>query len=160
MAAFIEVKNLNVDFDGFKVLKDINLTINEGEVIGILGRSGAGKTVLMHVLRGVEEYESISGQVIYHLARCEKCGHIEPPSKTGYECPGCPGEKLLSFDADFIEMAIHDHKRRDITKRIAIMLQRTFALYGDERVITNVVNSLTEIGEQDEEAISKRNNFV
>lgn len=155
MAAFIEVKNLNVDFDGFKVLKDINLTINEGEVIGILGRSGAGKTVLMHVLRGVEEYESISGQVIYHLARCEKCGHIEPPSKTGDECPGCPGEKLLSFDADFVEMAIHDHKRRDITKRIAIMLQRTFALYGDERVITNVVNSLTEIGEQDEEVISK-----
>ncbi len=155
MAAFIEVKNLNVDFDGFKVLKDINLTINEGEVIGILGRSGAGKTVLMHVLRGVEEYESMSGQVIYHLARCEKCGHVEPPSKIGNECPECPGEKLLAFDADFVSMPIHDHRRRDITKRIAIMLQRTFALYGDERVITNVVNSLTEIGQQDEDVISK-----
>ncbi|WP_333786571.1 methyl coenzyme M reductase system, component A2 [Methanomethylovorans sp.] len=155
MAAFIEVKNLNVDFDGLKVLKDINLTINEGEVIGILGRSGAGKTVLMHVLRGVEEYESISGQVIYHLATCEKCGHIEPPSKIGSECPACPGEKLLPFDADFVEMSIHDHKRKDITKRIAIMLQRTFALYGDEKVITNVVNSLTEIGQQDEDVISK-----
>ena len=81
MAVLIEVKNLNLDFDGVQVLKDINLTINEGEVIGILGRSGAGKTVLMHVLRGVEEYESISGQVIYHLARCEKCGHIEPQAK-------------------------------------------------------------------------------
>ncbi|MGB3908368.1 MAG: methyl coenzyme M reductase system, component A2 [Methanomethylovorans sp.] len=155
MAAFIEVKNLNVDFDGFKVLKDINLTINEGEVIGILGRSGAGKTVLMHVLRGVEEYESISGHVIYHLAACKKCGHVEPPSKIGSECPVCPGEKLLPFDADFVEMPIHDGKRRDITKRIAIMLQRTFALYGDERVITNVVNSLTEIGSQDEDVIPK-----
>lgn len=155
MAALIEVKNLNLDFDGVQVLKDINLTINEGEVIGILGRSGAGKTVLMHVLRGVEEYESISGQVIYHLARCEKCGHIEPPSKIGKECAGCPGEKLVPFDADFIEMPIHDQKRREITKRIAIMLQRTFALYGDERVITNVVNSLTEIGHQDEDVTSK-----
>jgi methyl coenzyme M reductase system subunit A2 len=53
MTALIEVKNLNLDFDCIQVLKDINLTINEGEVIGILGRSGAGKTVLMHVLRGV-----------------------------------------------------------------------------------------------------------
>ncbi|MBC7085375.1 MAG: methyl coenzyme M reductase system, component A2 [Methanomethylovorans sp.] len=155
MAVFIEVKNLNLDFDGVKVLKDINLTINEGEVIGILGRSGAGKTVLMHVLRGVEEYESISGQVIYHLAKCEKCGRIEPPSKIGTECPMCSGEKLLPFDADFVEMPLHDHMRREITKRIAIMLQRTFALYGDERVITNVVNSLTEIGYHDEDVTSK-----
>lgn len=155
MAVLIEVKNLNLDFDGVQVLKDINLTINEGEVIGILGRSGAGKTVLMHVLRGVEEYESISGQVIYHLARCEKCGHIEPPSKVGQECTGCAGEKLVPFDADFIEMSIHDQKRREITKRIAIMLQRTFALYGDEKVITNVINSLTEIGNQDEDVTSK-----
>jgi methyl coenzyme M reductase system subunit A2 len=155
MTALIEVKNLNLDFDGVQVLKDINLTINEGEVIGILGRSGAGKTVLMHVLRGVEEYESISGQVIYHLARCEKCGHIEPPSRIGQECTSCAGEKLVPFEADFIETSIHDQKRREITKRIAIMLQRTFALYGDEKVITNVVNSLTEIGHQDEDVTSK-----
>ena len=67
MAVFIEVKDLSLEFDGVKVLKNINLTINEGEVLGILGRSGSGKTVLMHVLRGVEEYEGISGQVIYHL---------------------------------------------------------------------------------------------
>ncbi|MDW7732891.1 MAG: methyl coenzyme M reductase system, component A2 [Methanolobus sp.] len=155
MAVFIEVKDLSLEFDGVKVLKDINLNINEGEVLGILGRSGSGKTVLMHVLRGVEEYEGISGEVIYHLSRCEKCGHIEPPSKAGQECPHCSGETLKPFDADFVKMPLHDPKRRDITKRIAIMLQRTFALYGDDRVIANVVNSLTEIGVNSEDALSK-----
>jgi methyl coenzyme M reductase system subunit A2 len=155
MAVFIEVKDLSLEFDGVKVLKDINLSINEGEVLGILGRSGSGKTVLMHVLRGVEEYEGISGSVIYHLARCEKCGHIEPPSKTGEECPACGGDTLKPFDADFVKMPLHDPKRKDITKRIAIMLQRTFALYGDDRVIANVVNSLTEIGVSSEDALSK-----
>ncbi|MBN2110282.1 MAG: methyl coenzyme M reductase system, component A2 [Methanosarcinaceae archaeon] len=155
MAVFIEVKDLSLEFDGVKVLKKINLNINEGEVLGILGRSGSGKTVLMHVLRGVEEYEGISGEVIYHLARCEKCGHIEPPSKTGQKCPVCTEETLKPFDADFVKMSLHDPHRRDITKRIAIMLQRTFALYGDDRVIANVVNSLTEIGVNSEDAMSK-----
>jgi methyl coenzyme M reductase system subunit A2 len=154
MAVFIEVKDLSLEFDGIKVLKNINLTINEGEVLGILGRSGSGKTVLMHVLRGVEEYEGISGQVIYHLARCEKCGHIEPPSKVGMKCPACEGV-LKAFEADFVKLSIHDSHRRDVTKRIAIMLQRTFALYGDDMVIANVVNSLTEIGVSTEDAMGK-----
>jgi methyl coenzyme M reductase system subunit A2 len=154
MAVFIEVKNLSLEFDGVKVLKNINLTINEGEVLGILGRSGSGKTVLMHVLRGVEEYEGISGQVIYHLARCEKCGHIEPPSKTGMKCSECD-DILKSFEADFVKLSLHDPGRRDITRRIAIMLQRTFALYGDDMVIANVVNSLTEIGVSTEDAMGK-----
>ncbi|WP_407355054.1 methyl coenzyme M reductase system, component A2 [Methanolobus sp. WCC5] len=155
MALFIEVKNLTLEFDGVKVLKDINLTINEGEVLGILGRSGSGKTVLMHVLRGVEEYEGISGEVIYHLARCDKCGYVEPPGKVGNECPSCAKAVLQPFEADFIKLPLHDPSRREITKRIAIMLQRTFALYGDDRVITNVVNSLTEIGISSEKALSR-----
>lgn len=155
MALFIEVKNLTLEFDGVKVLKGINLTINEGEVLGILGRSGSGKTVLMHVLRGVEEYEGISGEVIYHLAKCDKCGHIEPPGKAGNECPACSKDTLKPIEADFIKLPIHDPARREITKRIAIMFQRTFALYGDDRVIANVVNSLTEIGVSNETVMSR-----
>jgi methyl coenzyme M reductase system subunit A2 len=65
----IDIKNLAVNFDGLKVLKDINLSINEGEIVGVLGKSGSGKTILMHVLRGTESFENISGEVIYHLAR-------------------------------------------------------------------------------------------
>lgn len=155
MAVFIEVKDLTLEFDGVKVLKNINLTINEGEVLGILGRSGSGKTVLMHVLRGVEEYESISGQVIYHISRCEKCGQVHPPSKAGQTCPNCDDDVLKPLDIDFASIALHDSKRREITRRIAIMLQRTFALYGDDPVITNVVNSLTEVGMNNEIALER-----
>ncbi len=153
MALFIEIKNLTVEYDGVKVLNNINLDINEGEVVGILGRSGAGKTILMHVLRGVEEYENISGEVIYHLARCEKCGYIEPPSRVGQNCK-YSGEILQPYEADLVKLKVHDTVRKEITKRIAIMLQRTFALYGDERVIVNVMNSFTEIGHSNADALS------
>ena len=154
MPVFIEIKNLTVDFDGLKALKNVNLSINEGEIVGILGKSGSGKTILMHVLRGTESFENISGEVIYHLARCEKCGYIDRPSRTGQQCPVC-GETLQAFKADFVKLSLYDPARKDIAKRIAIMLQRTFALYGDERVIVNVINSLTEIGHTGPDSMRK-----
>jgi len=154
MPVFIEVKNLTVDFDGHKALKNVNLSINEGEIVGILGKSGSGKTILMHVLRGTESFENISGEVIYHLSRCPKCGYIERPSKTGQKCPVC-GEGLEAFEADFVKLSLYDPIRKDITKRIAIMLQRTFALYGDERVLVNVINSLNEIGYSGQDSMRK-----
>lgn len=144
MPVFIEINNLTMDFGGKAILKDINLTIDEGEVIGIIGRSGAGKTTLMHLLRGIKEHEVTSGEVIYHIAHCS-CGQTEPPSKVGTECPVC-GEKMQHIKADLTKLEKHDKVRRSIANRIAIMLQRTFALYGDERVITNVMNALIEIG--------------
>lgn len=155
MSLFIEVKDLTISYDGVKVLKNINLNINEGEVIGILGRSGAGKTILMHALRGAEEYEEISGSIIYHLARCDKCGHIDPPSKVGEKCRHCKEDSMKPFEADFVALSLHDHERRSVSKRIAIMLQRTFALYGDDQVVANVMNSLTEIGYSGNDAMSR-----
>ncbi|RXM03030.1 methyl coenzyme M reductase system, component A2, partial [Citrobacter sp. AAK_AS5] len=84
---------------------------------------------------GVEAFSGMTGSVIFHVARCEKCRRTEPPSHVGEKC-SCGGV-LKAQKADFVTMDINDPLRRDIARRIAIMLQRTFALYGDERVITN-----------------------
>lgn len=48
----------------FQVLKDINLTINDGDFAVILGASGSGKSTLLNVISGLERPES--GQVIYN----------------------------------------------------------------------------------------------
>lgn len=154
MTLFIEIKDLRVGFDGIDVLKNINLEVKEGEILGILGKSSAGKSILMHVLRGVEAFDDVSGNIIYHLAQCSKCHFIDRPSKVGTACPKCNSD-FVKLEADFVKLGIHDPIRRDITRRIAIMLQRTFALYGDERVIVNVMNALEEIGELGPNAINK-----
>jgi methyl coenzyme M reductase system, component A2 len=145
LAPFIEIRDLTVRFGDVEALHDINLVIEEGESVGILGRSGSGKSVLMHVLRGVESFPGMTGSVIYHVARCEKCRHVELPGRAGEKCR-CGGV-LEHIDADFVALDINDPLRRDIVKRIAIMLQRTFALYGDERVIVNVMRAVEETGE-------------
>lgn len=52
----IEIKNLSVNIDGKKILKDINMSIEKGSHIGILGHSGSGKTTLIDVLIGIRDY--------------------------------------------------------------------------------------------------------
>ncbi len=46
----IEVKNLSKNFNGFTVLKDINFTIEKGEIFAYLGPNGAGKSTTVNIL--------------------------------------------------------------------------------------------------------------
>ncbi len=54
----IKVKNLRKTFeDGVTVLKDINLTIEKGDIYGLVGRSGAGKSTLLRCINGLASYQ-------------------------------------------------------------------------------------------------------
>ena len=44
--SLLEMKNIKKSFNGVEVLKDISLTVEKGEVLGIIGPSGSGKTGL------------------------------------------------------------------------------------------------------------------
>ncbi len=80
---FITLKNITKTFNGVDVLKNINLKIKEGETLGILGRSGSGKSVLINMLRGTLDYKPDKGQVIFNLAICPDCLAVESPSHAG-----------------------------------------------------------------------------
>lgn len=49
----ITLKNINVQFDTLKVLSDVSLEINQGEITSILGPSGSGKTTLLRCIAGL-----------------------------------------------------------------------------------------------------------
>ena len=60
----IEVKNLSTVFGNKVVHKDLSLTINEGEIYGLLGPSGCGKTTLLREIVMLQEFHQGSIEVL------------------------------------------------------------------------------------------------
>ena len=136
--SFIELKNITKTFNGVIVLKNLSVKIEEGNVLGILGKSGCGKSVLINMLRGTKEYKPDNGQIIFNIAACSECLRVEPPSKVGESCSCCG-----KFESSTVDFWNSDRKKfAEIRKRIAIMLQRNFALYERETVIENVLKAI------------------
>lgn len=138
----IILDKVSKSFNGNQVLKDISTTVRTGEVLGLIGKSGSGKSVLINAMRGNEEYKPDSGRIIYRVNHCDSCGWIDMPSP-GAKCTHC-GKSAKVIEIDFWGLDDRNPLRMAMRGRIAIMLQRTFALYGDLSVIENVFEAMRE----------------
>lgn len=62
-ASVIEVRHLAKSFDGTPVLRDVNLTIQKGEVVTIIGPSGSGKSTLLRCMNLLERPDG--GEILF-----------------------------------------------------------------------------------------------
>jgi len=51
--ALLEVKNLGISFGGLRAVDDLNMSIEQGSLVGLIGPNGAGKTTAFNLLTGV-----------------------------------------------------------------------------------------------------------
>jgi methyl coenzyme M reductase system subunit A2 len=62
------VKDYEVCFEKIRVLDHIDLTVEDGEILGITGRSGSGKSTLLRIIRGVEPFNEgtveVDGKIV------------------------------------------------------------------------------------------------
>ncbi|NLZ93463.1 MAG: methionine ABC transporter ATP-binding protein [Firmicutes bacterium] len=68
----IQINNLCKSYGNLKVLEGISLTIEDGDIYGLVGRSGAGKSTLLRCINGLEKYQSgslmVDGQEVNQVA--------------------------------------------------------------------------------------------
>ena len=67
--AILEVKGLNASYGNVQVLWDVNLKIEEGKIVALLGANGAGKTTLLNTITGA--IKPVSGEVIFKGERID-----------------------------------------------------------------------------------------
>ena len=66
----LKIKNLSKSFGNHEVLKNVNLTMDKGEIIAVIGSSGSGKSTMLRCINGlvkptsgIIEYEGRVGMV-------------------------------------------------------------------------------------------------
>lgn len=60
----VEIRNVVKSFGNTNVIKDVSMSIKQGEIYGIIGHSGAGKSTLLRCLNGLESYNGGSIKVM------------------------------------------------------------------------------------------------
>jgi branched-chain amino acid transport system ATP-binding protein len=73
MAKLLEVNNLIVDYGIIRAIKGINLSVEEGSIVAILGANGAGKTSTIRTVNGI--VKAAEGEVLF---KGEKITNLEP----------------------------------------------------------------------------------
>ena len=92
-AVLLSCENISIDLGGREVLRDIDLEIKAGEVLGIIGPNGAGKTTLIEILSG--RYKQKTGNVVFKGETINE-KHLFERSRLGigrtYQTPVVPEE--------------------------------------------------------------------
>ncbi len=110
----------------------------------------------MHLLGELSSHNT--GSIIYHVSACDTCENMDVQSRAGGKCPQCGGE-LVGRDVDLWDEKSDGLKSR-VMHRTAIMFQRSFALYGDDRVIENVLHALDDTNYPQEHAINRAADLI
>ncbi len=116
----IEVKNVTKQYGDFYAVRNINFTIKEGEIVGFLGRNGAGKSTTMNMITGF--IEPTNGQIVvggYDVDKKPK----KVKAQIGYMPEGTPlysdltVKEFVSYMAD-LKMIPRREKKAAVQKAI------------------------------------------
>src|SRR5437667_191334 len=65
MTAILEMRGVSKSFAGVQALRDVNFTVEAGQIHALVGENGAGKSTLMKVLSGVYPHGSYEGSIVF-----------------------------------------------------------------------------------------------
>lgn len=122
--SLLEIKNLNFSYDGNRqILKDVSFTINEGEMIAIVGKNGAGKSTLSKLIVGFEKEDSgtiiLENHDLVDYTIKERAEHVGIVLQN----PNQMISKNLIFDEIALGLRIRGLSEEEIEKRVTTVMK-------------------------------------
>ncbi len=118
----ISAKGLRKNFGNLEVLKGVDLTVSQGEIISIIGPSGSGKSTLLRCLIHLEK--ASAGSI-----------HIE-------------GEPIVTTSAEGVVHTPHERQVRHRCRKLGMVFQN-FNLFPHKTALENVTEALLVVAKQD-----------
>ncbi|VEU80331.1 Fe-S cluster assembly ATPase SufC [Haploplasma axanthum] len=111
----LKINNLQVEIEGKKILKGVNLVVNSGEVHAIMGPNGTGKSTLASALMGHPKYEVTEGTAILddeNLLEME----VDERARSGlFLAMQYPAEVPGVTNSDFMRQALKAVSGKDVS---------------------------------------------
>ncbi len=146
----LTIKNLNSGYGDIKVIKNVSLEINSGEILSIVGANGAGKTTLLKTISGVITPES--GEITLDGSRIE---HLPPHKITDLGIIQVPeGRRIFPMFSVYENLLIGSTLPRTIKER-KNNLERVFELLPRLAERKTQIGSTLSGGEQQMLAIGR-----
>ena len=121
----LRLEKISVYFGKRKILEDLNLSLNQGEILGLLGPNGVGKSTIFNIIIGllkpnygsvIIENKNVTQDPIFSRTRNYKIGYV--PQHGGYFHDLTLRENLRAIS----EIVIEDRKLRD--EKINLLISR------------------------------------
>ena len=168
----IEINNLSLNFGDVKVLKDLNLSVNKGEFLVLLGASGCGKSTLLNCVAGLENVDFggkilINKKEVTHLAPKDRnismvfqsyalypTMNVRQNITFGMKCRGVPRpemEETLKITADLLQIGdLLDRKPASLSggQRQRISIARALYKKADVLIFDEATSALDSATEQ------------
>ncbi len=152
MAPLLELRNFHYYYGNIHVVKGIDLYVNEGEIVTLIGANGAGKTTTLRTISGLTSAHGVRGEILFK----------------GKPIQGMSGNRIMSMGLSQVlegrhifsklsvmeNLAVGAYTRRD-TKNIKEELKEIFRLFPRLEERKNQMGGTLSGGEQQMLAIAR-----
>ncbi len=127
MSVIIRIENLYKSFGNNKVLRGVNLELEEGSIVAIVGQSGTGKSVLFKTIMGMLDPDS--GKIWYRdteLTALSRSEHIRARQNFGYSFQNAALFDSMTVGENIafpLREVLQIRDKNEINKRVAQMLE-------------------------------------
>jgi len=141
MRELLELKNLSVSFEGIKVVRGVDFNIKKGEIHGILGESGSGKSVTAFSICKLHDQAKYDGQVIFDGDSILEMSENKLSTIRGY---------------DIAYIFQNPHESFNPNKKLHKQLKEAMSIHGLQPSEEKIIETLNSVGLSDPKIILKK----